>query len=99
MKVSLGNETKTILGYECKKGSAVLKDGSSFTFFYTVSIKPSASENPYQFRDIPGFVLEYEIIGEDKTSKITYTATRINFNPVPSSKFDIPTSGYRVLNN
>jgi len=99
MKVAFTGEAKTILGYECKKGTAQLKDGSSFTFFYTVSIKPSATENPYQFKDIPGFVLEYEIIGENKTSKITYTATRINFNPVPASKFDIPTSGYRVLPN
>lgn len=99
MKVTLTNETKTILGYECKKGTAQLKDGTSFTFFYTVSIKPSATENPYQFKDIPGFVLEYEIVGENKTSKITYTATRINFNPVPSSKFEIPASGYRVLSN
>lgn len=99
MKITLTGETKTILGYECKKGTALLKDGTTFTFFYTVSIKPSATENPYQFKDIPGFVLEYEITGENKTSKITYTATRINFNPVPSSKFDIPTSGYRVLND
>ncbi len=98
-KITYSNETKTILGYECKKGTAILKDGTTFTFYYTASITPSATENPYQFKDIPGFVLEYEITGENKTSKITYTAAVINFNPVPSSKFDIPATGYRILNN
>ncbi|HWB25466.1 MAG TPA: hypothetical protein VG738_08290 [Chitinophagaceae bacterium] len=99
MKITYGSETKTILGFECKRGTATLKDGSAFSFYYAPSIIPSATEDPYQFKDIPGFVLEYEITGDDKTSKITYTATRINFNPVPASKFEIPTSGYRVLNN
>lgn len=98
MKISYTGETKTILGYDCKKGTATLKNSSVFTFYYTTSLKLSATENPYQFKDIPGFVLEYEIAGDDKTSKITYTATRVNFNPVPASKFDIPTTGYRTLN-
>jgi len=97
--ITPGTQTKTILGYECKSGLATLKDGSSFSFFYAPSITPSSTENPYQFKDIPGFVMEYEIVGDDKKSKITYTATLINFNPVPASKFDIPTSGYRILNN
>jgi GLPGLI family protein len=99
MKIAYGAQTKTILGYECKSGVATLKDGSSFSFFYAGAITPSSSENPYQFKDIPGFVLEYEVVGEDKKSKITYTATKINFNPVPASKFEIPTTGYRILNN
>ncbi len=98
IKISTGSQTKTILGYECKSGVATLTDGTSFAFFYAPSITPSSTENPYQFKDVPGFVLEYEIVGDDKKSKITYTATRINFNPVPASKFEIPTSGYRMLN-
>lgn len=98
MKISYTNDTKTILGYECKKGTATLKNNSVFTFYFTGSIKLSATENPYQFKDIPGFVLEYEVVGDDKTSKITYTATRVNFNPVPASKFEIPVTGYRSLN-
>lgn len=98
MKISYTGEAKTILGYECKKGSATLKNGSVFTFYYATGLKLSATENPYQFKDIPGFVLEYEVVGDDKTSKITYTATRVNFNPVPASKFEVPATGYRVLN-
>jgi GLPGLI family protein len=97
MTISYLNEVKQILGYECKKAMLQLKDGSSFTVYYSTTIAPSVREFEFQFKDIPGFVLEYETI-EGKEQKITYTATKINLNPVPASKFDIPTSGYRLLN-
>jgi GLPGLI family protein len=90
------SETKTILGYTCKKAVLTLKDSSSFTIFYAVSIVPSVKEFEYQFKDISGFVLEYET-QELKGQKVKYTATKINLNPVSASKFEIPTSGYRVL--
>ncbi len=99
LTITFTDETKTILSYECKKAVAVLKDGSSYSIFYSTAIKPSTSENPYQFKDIPGFVLEYETKGGKETSKITYTATSINFNPVSASRFEIPVSGYRILKN
>jgi GLPGLI family protein len=94
--ITFTNDKKSILGYDCKKAIARLKDGSSYNIYYTDVIAPSAIENPFQFKDIPGFVLEYET-GENNTSKITYSATSINFDPVPTLKFEIPKSGYRVL--
>jgi GLPGLI family protein len=98
MTVSLvAGETKTILGYECKKAVMQLKDGTSFTLYYAGNIVPSVKEFEYQFKDIPGFVFEYES-QETAGKKIKYTATKINLNPVPASRFDIPTSGYRLLN-
>ena len=97
MTISYVNEVKQILGYECKKAILQLQDGSSFTVYYSTAIAPSVREFEYQFKDIPGFVLEYEAI-EAKGIKIIYMATKINLNPVPASKFDIPTSGYRLLN-
>jgi GLPGLI family protein len=98
-KFILSGETKTILGYECKKMNATLKDGGSFILYYAPAIIPSANENPYLFKDIPGFVLQYEVAEKNAGAKITYTATKINFSPVPASKFDIPTSGYLVREN
>jgi len=95
-KLKLDDDVKTILGYECKKAIVKLKNGSIYNMYYTTAIIPSASENPFEFKDVPGFVLEYET-GGNKSSKITYTAIQINFDPVPASKFKIPTSGYRVL--
>jgi GLPGLI family protein len=98
MHVALdASETKTILGYECKKATIQLKDGSSFVIYYATAIIPSVKEFEYQFKDIPGFVLEYESQEADN-KKIKYSAVKINLSPVPASKFDIPTSGYRLLN-
>jgi GLPGLI family protein len=95
--ITLDNDTKTILGYECKKVIARLKDGTSYNMYYTNAITPSASENPFQFKAIPGFVLEYETVGSNKSSRITYTAIQINFDPVPASRFKVPASGYRII--
>ena len=97
LKITPTNEKKTILGYECKKVIATLKDGSSYSLYCASAIIPSSPENPYLFKDVPGFVLEYETSFGTDASKIIYTATMINFNPVPASKFEIPATGYRLL--
>ncbi|WP_207492651.1 hypothetical protein [Aridibaculum aurantiacum] len=90
-------ETKTILGYECKKIVARLKDGSQYNVFYAPSIIPSNRSFEYQFQDLPGFALEYEAQSEDGKTRVKYTATRITLTPVPVALFDIPRSGYRIL--
>jgi GLPGLI family protein len=94
---SPSGETKTILGYDCSKLIAKLKDGSTFSVYYAPSITPSNKEYEYQFKDVPGFVLEYETQTEDGKTTIKYAASKITLTPVPASKFDIPKSGYRVL--
>jgi len=96
MTVKLTNESKTILGYPCKKAVATTKGGKRFTIYYTTGLAPTASENPYQFKNIPGIVLEYESETSEGKS-ITFKATNIDFSPVPAAKFEIPQSGYRIL--
>lgn len=97
VKLTLLDEAKIILGYECKKAVLTLADSTMLNLFYAIGFTPSVNEFEYQFKNIPGFVLEYE--AQDKSGiKIRYLATKINLNPVSTSKFDIPTSGYRLLN-
>ncbi len=96
MRIEATTETKTIIGYECKKVNLIMANGSTFSVYYTPAIAPSVKEFEYQFKDIPGLVLESESV-DAYGNKIRYTAKQINFNPVPPSKFDIPTSGYRIL--
>lgn len=96
MTVKLTNESKTLLGYTCKKAIATTKNGKTFVLYYTFNIAPSVSENPYQFKGIPGIVLEYESETSEGKS-IVFKATKIDFSPVPAAKFEIPKSGYRVL--
>ena len=88
-------ETKTIGGYKCIKAEAKLNDGSTFTVFYTTEIIPENKDYDYQFRNLNGLPLEYEVT--QGKLKIKYTLSKISMNPVPASKFDIPKSGYREM--
>lgn len=97
LSVVYTDETKTILGYECRKANITLKDGSMYSLYYATEIVPSSKEYEFQFRSIPGFVLEYEAAAVGGNRKVKYTATKINLSPVPASKFELPKSGYRVL--
>lgn len=91
------SEKKTILGYECKKAVAKLANGAVYNVFYTTSVIPSNKQYEYQFKDLQGFVLEYEEESEDGKTNIKYTASQISLVPVPAAKFDLPKTGYRVL--
>lgn len=97
MTIVYSGETKNILGYECKKAVLRLKNGATFSLYYAANIVPSVREFQYEFKDIPGFVLQYESV-EGENKKITYTATKINISPVPVSKFEVPSAGYRIIN-
>ncbi len=98
MQLTSSKEVKTILGYECKKMLLQLKNGNSFVIYYASNIIPSVKDFEFEFKDVPGFVMEYEAI-ESTGKKLYYTATKIDvISPVPASKFDIPTNGYRLLN-
>lgn len=89
------NETKTIAGYNCSKADAQLKDGTTFTVYYTTEIIPENKNYDYTFKNLNGLPLEYELI--QGNLKIKYTVSKISTDPIPASKFDIPKSGYREI--
>ena len=88
-------ETKAIAGYNCVKAIASMKDGSSFSVYYTNEIVPDNPDYNYQFKNLNGLPLEYEL--KQGNLVINYAADKISLSPVPASKFDIPKSGYREL--
>ena len=89
------NETMTIAGYNCKKVIAKLKDGSAFLVFYTSDIQPANKDYDYQFKNLPGLAMQYE--WQSGKMKFKYTLSKINFDAVASSQFDIPKAGYRTM--
>jgi len=89
------NETLNIAGYNCKKTIAKLKDGSSFVVYYTTELDIADKDYDSQFKNLPGLALQYE--WQSGKMRFKYTLTKINFDLVPSFKFDIPKSGYRVM--
>jgi len=97
IQIQLTTDSISVLDYSCKKALLQLKNGTTVTVYYTTAIIPSVKDYEYMFKDIPGFVLGYEMV-DDLGVKTIFSATQINlYNPVAASKFDIPTKGYRIL--
>ena len=97
IQIQFTNDSISILDYSCKKVLLQLKNGTTITVYYTTAIIPSVRDYEYMFKDIPGFVLGYEMV-DDPGVKTIFRATQINlYNPVAASKFDIPTKGYRII--
>ena len=88
--------SKEILGYKCKKAIAKLQDGTTYTVWYTPDLIPENKNFQYETKALPGLTMQYEIVNS-KSEKTAYTVSKISFNPVPASKFDLPQSGYRVV--
>jgi len=88
-------ETAVISGFNCHKTIAKLKDGSTFTVYYTTDINVTNKDYDYQFKTLPGLAVQYEM--QTGKMKFKFTLSKINYSLVPASKFEIPKSGYRVL--
>jgi GLPGLI family protein len=89
------NETKTIAGYFCNQAKASTPDGFEITVFYTKDLIPENKSYDPSFKNLDGLPLEYELTKGNL--HIKYTLVSVSLNPLPASKFDIPTSGYREL--
>ncbi|MEO6687371.1 MAG: hypothetical protein ABIN24_15470 [Dyadobacter sp.] len=89
------NETKVIASYNTRKAIAKLKDGTSFTVYYSPEINVANKDYEYQFKTLPGLALQYE--WQSGKLKFTYTLSTISTDAVPLSKFEAPKSGYRVM--
>jgi GLPGLI family protein len=88
-------ETKTILGYACKKAIGKLSDGNTFTVWYTPDLVPENNEYQTANRNLPGLAMQYETsMGK---LNVVYTVSKISFAPVPAAKFDLPKTGYRIM--
>lgn len=87
-------DTKQVAGYNCKKATVTVK-GSLMTVYYTPDLLPFTKGYDYQFKDVPGTVLEYEV----KTGNIVvnYKASDVQMGPVNASRFDLPKAGYKIL--
>ena len=89
------SSTENIAGFSCKKAIAKLKNGESFTVYYTSEVNVANKSYDLQFQTLPGLPVQYEM--QSGKMMLKFTLASISYNPVSSSKFEIPKSGYRVL--
>jgi len=95
IQFEITTETAVISGYNCKKAIAKLSNGTSFIVYYTTDVKVANNSYDAQFKSLPGLPVQYEMISGK--IKFKFTLAKISFESVPSSKFETPTSGYRVM--
>jgi GLPGLI family protein len=95
LNFTISDETMTIGEFQCKKAIAVMPDGKVFTVYFDPSLQISNKKYNNAFSRLPGLPVQYELQSGDLTFK--YTLSRINYDVVPQSKFEIPRSGYRVM--
>lgn len=88
-------ETAKIAGYNCKKAIAKLKNGTSFTVYYTPEVTIANKSYDAQFKTLPGLPVQYEM--QSGKMMLKFTLASISYNSVPASMFEIPKSGYRVM--
>ena len=74
--IQLLDETRTILGYTCKKALVEDEEGNEMIFWYCEDISFNTEGNRYMRDDIPGQPLEFEIIADGMT--ISFKATSID---------------------
>ncbi len=92
---SITNETKEIAGYKCNKAVGKMPDGSEINVFFTKDLIAENRDFEYAYKSLPGLAMQYETtVG---TLKVTYTVSKVSFNIVPASKFEIPKSGFRIM--
>jgi len=95
LKYAFLKDSMELIGFKCSKANAMLKDSTVMNVFFTREISTENPEVDSQFGTLPGMVLEFSYTKGN--TMVVYTATSINFDPVPIQKFDVPSSGYRVL--
>ncbi|GGB25703.1 hypothetical protein [Puia dinghuensis] len=89
-------ETKVIAGYNCVRATGQTVTGATVSVYYTRELVPENRTYDPIFKTLDGLPLEYELTNGNV--KILYRFSKMSLNPVPASKFDIPTSGYREMN-
>ncbi len=84
-----------IAGQKCKKAITTLKNGKPFIVFFNPEIDILNTEYSNAFTNLPGLPVQYEMVSGNLSFK--YTLNNISWDPVASSKFESPKSGYRVM--
>lgn len=99
VKVKYLDDTKEIAGYKCKKAEMTYKSEtgeqmvSSVWYTEEISNYMGNDKRSSQFKGLKGMPLEYEM-NMERGMKMKMIAKTVSKEPVPDSKFEIP-SGYK----
>ncbi|MFZ1528578.1 MAG: hypothetical protein WAT19_07505 [Ferruginibacter sp.] len=95
LKFEIAGETVVINGYNCKKATALTADGKTLTVYFTPEITLANTQYNNAFKQLPGLPVQYELQSGNLSFK--YSLKKVSDEPVETSKFDAPKSGYRIM--
>ncbi|MEO7263838.1 MAG: hypothetical protein ABIW38_02945 [Ferruginibacter sp.] len=84
-----------IAGQNCKKAITTLQNGKPFIVFFNPDIDVLNKEYSNAFTNLPGLPVQYEMVSGNLSFK--YTLNNVLWDPVASSKFESPKTGFRVM--
>jgi len=94
--VTVGTETKTIAGFNCKKADFT-QDGKTSSIYVTDEIDLKNSNWQTQYRDVEGVMLEYmQSAGKDSDINLLISAKEVKKEKVKDSMFTVP-SDYQQM--
>lgn len=92
--IKLINETKTILGYTCKKAVIAISEGIDAIYWYTDELKVNTFGQKSFNEAVPGFPLEFSQFQGGLDMKLTATVVE---KSVDQKKFDVTVpEGYTI---
>lgn len=95
-EVTIGTETKTVAGYNCKKADFV-QDGKTYTIWITEDLKIDNANWQTPYKDVNGVMLEYtQATGQDGDINLMFSAKEVSKGKVKDSMFTAP-SGYQEM--
>ncbi|HSC53486.1 MAG TPA: hypothetical protein VLC98_07700 [Phnomibacter sp.] len=89
------SETKNIAGYNCTKATGTMADGGLLTVYYSADLTTLANGYDQSFATLGGIPFEYEISSNGVT--VNYKVQSVQMTMVSSGNFDMPKSGYKLL--
>lgn len=111
--ISYTNETKTILGYPCKKAILKLRNANDENdieyeeVWYTEKLPnfmligkglgEGLESADVKYKDLKGCPLEFKLVRKDGTI-MTISVTKLSFDPVADDVFNVSTEGYQEMN-
>jgi hypothetical protein len=88
-------ETKQIAGYNCTKATGKMTDGGTIVVYYCPELTILAKGYDPAFSILGGLPLEYEISSNGVV--VNYKAQSVQMTMVSSGSFEMPKTGYKVL--
>jgi hypothetical protein len=81
--------------YTLKKATSSLPGGRTYTVFFTPDLVLNNKDYNNAFPQLAGIPVRYEVVSGDIV--FTYTLEKIDTDPVSSSMFEAPKSGFRKM--